>query len=125
MSHVAHVRVPFYDNLTLEQIIAQLEGRPEVFDYLPDGKELRKVPRQWICNVIATVVGAPFVSWVKARVNERNAEVVKEKNLAIAMDPDIAAAFHASNAVSVSNTGFLHLNSNFLPVRHFLTAIFL
>ena len=106
MSHVAHVRVPFYENLTLEQIIAQLEGRPEVFDYLPDGKELRKVPRQWICNVIATVVGAPFVSWVKARVNERNAEVVKEKNLAIAMDPDIAAAFHSSNAVSVSNPAF-------------------
>ena len=77
------------------------------------------MPQQWICNVIATVVGAPFVNWVKARVNERNAEVVKEKNLAIAMDPDIAAAFHASNAVSVSNTGFLHLNSNFLPVAPF------
>ena len=39
MTHVVHVRVPFYENLTLEQIITQLEGRPEVFDYLPDGKE--------------------------------------------------------------------------------------
>ena len=44
----------------------------ERFAFLPDGKELRKVPRQLICNVISTVVGAPFVNWVKARINERN-----------------------------------------------------
>ena len=73
MSHVAHVRVPFYENLTLEKIIAQLESRPEVFDYLPDGKELRKTPRQWICNIIATIIGTPFVELVQARINERNA----------------------------------------------------
>ena len=100
MSHVTHVRVPFYENLTLEQIVGQLEGHPEVFDYLPDGKELKKVPRQWICNVIASRIGLPFVQWVQARVDERHAQVVKEKNLAIAMDPEIAAAFHSSKAVS-------------------------
>jgi len=77
-----------------------LEGHPEVFNYLPDGKELKKVPRQWICNVIASRIGLPFVQWVQARVNERHAQVVKDKNLAIAMDPEIAAAFHSSKAVS-------------------------
>ena len=102
MSHVAHVRVPFYENLTLEQIIAQLDGHREVFGYLPDGKELRKVPRQWICNIIATIIGVPFVEWVQARINERNAQIVEEKQLAIPMDKDILAAFNASTAVSVS-----------------------
>ena len=64
------------------------------------------MPRQSICIFIATVIGSPFIKWVKARVSERNAEVVMEKNLAIAMDPDIAAAFHESNAVSVSIPAF-------------------
>ena len=91
-----------YENLTLEQIIAQLEASPEVFEYLPDGKELRKVPREWICNIIATIVGAPFVEWVQARINERNAQLVQDKQLGIDMDPEIAAAFHASTAISVS-----------------------
>ena len=104
MSRVAHVSVPHYENLTLEQIVAQLEGHPEVFEYLPDGKELQKVPRQWICNLIATIVGRPFVDWVKTRVKERNAALVKQRNLGIAMDPEIAAAFHASTAVSVSDS---------------------
>ena len=102
MSSVAHVHVPMYENLTLEQILAQLEAHPEVFEYLPDGKELRKVPREWICNVIATIVGEPFVEWVSARIHERNAQLVEEKQLGIDMDPEIAAAFHTSTAISVS-----------------------
>jgi len=102
MCRVAHVHVPMYENLTLEQIIAQLEAHPEVFEYLPDGKELRKVPREWICNIIATIVGAPFVEWVQARINERNAQLFQDKQLGIDMDPEIAAAFHASTAISVS-----------------------
>ena len=65
------------------------------------------MPRQWVCNIIATIVGRPFVDWVKTRVNERNAALIKDRNLGIAMDPAIAAAFHASTAVSVSASNSL------------------
>ena len=68
--------------------------------HLPDGKELRKTPRQWILNVIATIVGKPFHEWVNQRIDERNAAVVEEHHLGITMDPQVAAAFHASTAVS-------------------------
>ena len=56
------------------------------YRYLPGGKELRKTPKQWICNVLATIAGKPFVDWIKFRINERNAQVVKDRNLGIPMD---------------------------------------
>ena len=58
------------------------------------------MPTAWVCNIGASVIGAPFFDWVNQRINERNANVVQEKNLAIAMDPQVAKAFHESTAVS-------------------------
>ena len=57
--------------------------------------------RQW--QLTNEPIGAPFFEWVNQRVNERNAQLVLEKNLAIDMDPEVAKAFHASTAVSVQH----------------------
>ena len=67
---------------------------------MPEDKELRKMPKQWVCNVGATVIGVPFVDWVGARVKQRNEQVTQEKNMLISLDPAVAAAFAASTAVS-------------------------
>ena len=37
-----------------------LRDYPEVVQYAPEGKELKKVPKQWIIDVANTVVGQPF-----------------------------------------------------------------
>ena len=99
--HVTHIRCPAYENLSLEQILSQLDKEDPVWQHLPDNKELRKVPKQWIVNVIATIKGDTFINWVSQRINERNAAVVKDRNLGIQMDPEVAAAFHNSTAVSL------------------------
>ena len=100
MDKVTHMHVPFYENLKLAEIFNVFLKHPEVIAYLPDDKELRKTPKQWICNVGATVIGAPFQQWVGDRIKERNEAVTVQKNMLIAMDPRVAAAFHASTAVS-------------------------
>ena len=58
------------------------------------------MPRQYIANVIHTIVGEPFAQWVKARVEARNLKVAEEGNLMIDMDPEIARIYEASNATS-------------------------
>ena len=58
------------------------------------------MPRGWIINVGATVVGQPFLDWVKAKILERNAKAAREQNLLIAMDPGLAAAFNNSTHFS-------------------------
>ena len=100
MDHVQHVHVPSYENLALKLIYAFFEQHREVLKFLPDGKELLKTPKAWICNVGATVIGEPFQAWVGERIKERNETVTKERSMLIQMDPHVAAAFHASSAVS-------------------------
>ena len=53
-----HIAVPHYEKLTLETIKEFGQQHPnEIDQYLPDGRELHKVSREWICNIIASVLG--------------------------------------------------------------------
>ncbi len=52
------------------------EQYPEVMEALPSvNKEIHKLPRAYIANVIHTIVGKPFVKWINKRVNDRNMKV--------------------------------------------------
>ena len=86
----------------MKDIIAFLdEKHPHVYDYLPEPNiELPKTPKQWIANVCSSVLEDKFSKWVKAQINARHEKVTVQKDLSIKMDPEMAAIFHASTAVS-------------------------
>ena len=87
--------------MTLDKIIDFLKKEhAHVLEYLPDAKEIHKVAKEWICNVIATILKEEFTDWMKDKVEERNELVVDKREMNIEMDPDVAAAFRASTAVS-------------------------
>ena len=67
---------------------------------MPDSQEIHKVSKEWICNVCATILQGIFSGWVRARIEERNAKVLENKNLDITMDSEVAEAFRASTKVS-------------------------
>ena len=71
--------------------------------------EINKLPRAWVINVGATVVGQPFIDWCGERVQTRNREMAKDRNLLIKMDPKLARAFQRSTAISVSNGNAAHM----------------
>ena len=62
--------------------------------------EVDKLPRQYIANIICTLVGKAFEEWIDARVNARHEKRAEEGNLNIQMDPEIARIFLESTAVS-------------------------
>ena len=71
--------MPQYEGLALKDIYAILDdSHPHVYDYLPDQQELPKVPKEWVCNVIASVVKEPFLRWIKAVVEARNKAISKK-----------------------------------------------
>ena len=71
-----------------------------MYIYLPDSREIHKVPREWICNIIASVLKNIFTDWVKQQIEDRNEEMAEKRDMNIELDPDIAAAFNASTSVS-------------------------
>ena len=97
---VQTVHVPMYRNLSLEKIFEFVAGKPKIESYLPDHPDIQKVPKQWIVNVCAAVIGEPFRQWVREQKEERNAHMAEKKEVMIAMDPDMAAKFQASTHVS-------------------------
>ena len=91
--HVKSLHVPQYKNLSLENILDYVSNRGRIDLYLPDQPDLRKVPKQWIVNVCAAVLGEDFKYWVLEQVEERNALMAEKKEIMIALDPEMAAKF--------------------------------
>jgi len=97
------IQLPHYEGLTTEDILEFAEGfnGGAALRALPeDRKELLKLPRSYIANVIYTEAGEPFQDWANKIINDRNKKIVQSKDLTINMDPTLAAIFKASSAVS-------------------------
>jgi len=97
------IQLPYYEGLTIDDILkwAKRHNNGSAMKALPEvDKEILKLPRAYLANVIHTLVGDPFQAWADDRINERNEKVMNDKDMAIELDPSVAAIFRASNAVS-------------------------
>ena len=95
-----NITVPHYETLTVKKMLAYAFQTPGVRDYFPEDKEIEKLPREWICNILHSVLGRSFKNWVKKRVDARNQGVVVKADGQMSLDPRIAKAFKASTHVS-------------------------
>ena len=82
-----HLSVPQYDGLNIDKMLEFANDYREVFKFLPDPIEIKKCPKQWLINVIFTVIKQPFANWVTDLIETRNHKIAVDKNLLIDMDP--------------------------------------
>ncbi len=81
------IDVPQFEGLSIREIFAFAANSVLVQNVLPPSKEISKLSRGYLSNVIYTVMGEPFQQWVKQQVNLRNQKIALEGNNIIAMDP--------------------------------------
>jgi len=94
------VTVPFFKGLKIESMLEFAQDHPMVVMTLPlVQREIDRLPRDYIANVINTIVGKPFQDWINRKVEERNQKVAQEQDQ-IEMDQSIAEYFQASHATS-------------------------
>ena len=94
------INVPHFEGLSVDDMLVFAEQYQDVMEAFPIvRKEVDKLPRAYIANVIHTLVGQPFAQFINKRANKRNEKVMKERDL-IDMDPEIARIYTASTAVS-------------------------
>ena len=68
------IHVPHYQNLRrMELTNIMVEKYPDQEAYFPINKELLKLPRDWLMNMLATLNSVEFPALVKLRMNERHA----------------------------------------------------
>ena len=94
------IQVPLYEGLSIESLLDKASQYPEVAQYLPEDRDLGRLPRFWIANVVYTIVGDEFRTWVNSKIRERNDRVAEKHNLLVEMDNEIARAFQASSQIS-------------------------
>ena len=85
--------VPQYEGLGIKEFLQQAAKYPEVARFLPEPDEHKKLPRQWVINLVYTLVGKPFADWVLEHIEARNSKLVQQRKMAINMDPEILRAF--------------------------------
>ena len=84
----------------MQKLYEFMHAYQETWPYFPEPVEMKKLPKQWIANVGYSILGDTFSSWVKQQIEERNDKLQVKGSLHIAIDPEVAAAFEASTAVS-------------------------
>ena len=89
-----------YNTLTVETILEYGSQIEQVKQHLPDERDIPKLPRQWLINVIYSLAGDVFRVWVSQQVRDRNDRVAEKRDLMIELDPEIAAAFGDSANIS-------------------------
>ena len=61
--------------------------------------EILKLPRSYIGDVIATIVGDPFYDWVDERIRIRHAKFKEEHEQNLELDEEVAAVYQASTSI--------------------------
>ena len=97
------INVPMFEGLSVDDILNWVKNQPtkdRILRALPEEeKEIRKMPRAWISNVIYTLDDS-FAEWVQQVQSERAAKILAEQQLGINLDPEIAEIFEKSKAIS-------------------------
>ena len=81
-----YLYLPQYETLTCRLIWDEIADNQEMLSYLPEAKEVEKLPKQYLVNLVYAVIGDDFKAWVHERIQQRNAKVTVEKDLMINFD---------------------------------------
>jgi hypothetical protein len=99
--NIKEIHIPLYTGLAVSDLLEFGMKHPQVRQALPvEPREVDKLLRKYVGNLIYTLVGTPFQDWVEDVIQERNRKLVAERNLAVEMDPEVYKVFMASTSVS-------------------------
>jgi hypothetical protein len=83
---VIHFFVPQYDGLSIKDIFTGWGSEVDFQNYLPIPKEAYRLRKQVIVNIASSIIGEPFMSWVKERIEIRNQKVTEKRNMLVEVD---------------------------------------
>ena len=74
---VKTIQVPHFDGLTFDTMLHNAKKHPGLIQYLPsEEREIEKLHRAYLANLIYTIVGERFRDWVKEKVQQRTEKIL-------------------------------------------------
>jgi len=108
--------------LTISDFIEYSKEKKEVMKFLPDERDIANVPRDYLINVINSVVGDEFRQWVEEKVSARNEQIKLNTNQYISLDPQIAKIFASASHSSCKSSRFIYIKNIMGKLSNVVTA---
>ena len=95
------IKVPRYNGLQDRELLKFASFKVNIQDYLSDYQNNKKSNKEWICNLINTLIPKEFHEFIQEKVEKRRDELIESQNLGIKVKPEFADLIVKSNAVSI------------------------
>ena len=70
---------------------------------MPDYDYLKDPNREWLCNIINTIIPDKFLNYVQTKIEERRQQLIDTQNLGISVQPKFINIFKSSQSISIVN----------------------
>jgi len=110
------IYVPAYESLTVAKIVEFCKENEEVMSFLPDMKEIKTLPKDFLMNLLYTINGNPFKEWVRTHCNIRNEKIANKLGEFISLDKKFADALKTST--HISSKSFAKFKKKYPPLSH-------
>jgi len=103
-TNIKVLAVPNYEGLAIDDFLKKAKNYQIMSSYLPEERDIHRLPRCFIINLLYTITGEDVKLYVKHIIEERNKAVVDHQRMALELDDDIRRAFEMSTTVSCKST---------------------
>ena len=100
LNKVRVIQVPQYKGLYVNDILKFAKTKIRIEEYLPEFDYQREPNRQWLCNLVNSLIPEEFKLFIDEKVELRRQALIKQQNLKMTIHPDFANIFKSSNAIS-------------------------
>ena len=100
LNKVLVIQVPQYKGLYVKDIMKFARSKIKIDDYLPEFEYNKEPNRQWLCNVVNSLIPEDFQNFIDEQVNLRRQFLLRHQNLKMTVHPEFVNIFKSSKAIS-------------------------
>lgn len=94
------VSVPQFEGLSIENILERGREHNDLESYLPEDRDMDRLPRHFIATVVRGLLKKDFDNWVEAVIEKRNENIRSKRRLEIELAPEIFKIYESSKHIS-------------------------
>ena len=98
---VAVIKVPQYKELFVKDLLKFASTKINIKRYIPDYEYSKEPNREWLCNLLNTLIPEDFKSFIAEKTEIRKQNLIESQNLSINAKPEFIDIFKKSQAVSL------------------------
>ena len=119
-SEVILTKVPQYEGLKVKDLLRFAKSKTEIDQFLPEYSYNKEPNREWLCNMINTLITDEFQEFIKMKVEKRNKEIISSQNLGIKATSEFVEIFKRSQSISTTNgkSHFIARNPKITKEQH-------